>query len=93
MMLHGWLLALATGVGLVLTSTFALADTSPAMPDEAPATEEPGEQAKEAAPKEAAPAEAPAAIERRWRENAKVGLTPARGVAGANSQPRSRYAT
>jgi soluble lytic murein transglycosylase-like protein len=91
MMLHGWLLALATGVGLVLTSTFALADTSPAMPDEAPATEEPGEQAKEAAPKEAAPAEAPAAIERRWRENAKVGLTPARGVAGANSQPRSRY--
>jgi soluble lytic murein transglycosylase-like protein len=88
-MLRGWLLALATGVGLMMTSTFALADTSPAVPDEAPATEEPSEPAKEAAP--IAPAEAPAAIERRWRENAKVGLPPARGVAGASSQPRSRY--
>lgn len=88
---RGWLLALATGVGLMLTSTFAFADTSPAVPDEAPATEEPSEPAKEAAPKEAAPAEAPAAIERRWRENAKVGLPPARGSAGSSALPRSRY--
>jgi soluble lytic murein transglycosylase-like protein len=93
-LLRGRLLALVTGVGLMLTATFAFADTTPAVPDEAPATEEPSEPAKEATPaKETAPAEAPAAIERRWRENAKVGLPPARGSAGSGSgsQPRSRY--
>jgi soluble lytic murein transglycosylase-like protein len=89
-LLREWLLALATGVGL-LTSTFAFADTSPAVPEESPATEAASEPAKDAAPKEAAPAEAPAAIERRWRENAKVGLPPTRGVTGSGTQPRSRY--
>jgi soluble lytic murein transglycosylase-like protein len=99
-LLRGWMLALATGVGLVLTSAFAFADTSPAVPEESPAADQASEPAKDAAPakdiakdtaKDAAPAEAPAAIERRWRENAKIGLPPARAAAGSTSQPRSRY--
>jgi len=103
-LLRGWLLALATAVGLVLTSAFAFADTSPAVPEESPAADQASEPATDATPakdtakgaakdttKEAAPAEAPAAIERRWRENAKIGLPPARSVAGSSSQPRSRF--
>ncbi|WP_456638917.1 lytic transglycosylase domain-containing protein [Bradyrhizobium sp. USDA 10063] len=86
------MLALATGVSLLLTNAFALADTSPAAPGESPGAESASEPAKDAAPaKEAAPAEAPAAIERRWRENARIGLPPARGVATSSLQPRSRY--
>ncbi|MGX9429101.1 MULTISPECIES: lytic transglycosylase domain-containing protein [Bradyrhizobium] len=96
---RGWLLALATGVGLALTSALAFADTSPAAAEESPAAAAASEPEKEAAPaeaapaKEAAPAETPSAIERRWRENAKVGLPPTRGGATSTSsaQPRSRY--
>ncbi|WP_454617360.1 lytic transglycosylase domain-containing protein [Bradyrhizobium cenepequi] len=90
--MRGWLLALATVVSLILTGAFAFADTSPAVAEESPTAGEASEPAKDGTPaKEAAPAEAPAAIERRWRENAKIGLPPTRGGAGSSSQPRFRY--
>ncbi|MCA1454930.1 transglycosylase SLT domain-containing protein [Bradyrhizobium sp. BRP22] len=62
------------------------------MAEGSAAADDASEPAKEVSPaKEPAPAETPAAIERRWRENAKIGLPPARAVAGSNAQPRSRY--